>query len=519
MFSGVLSEPGTSRLTASCLLMVFILSGCAGMQGPGVQRNEADERPRTTVGNRTGLSHTSRSPSTNKQNNSSHSDATSNPQSGPSKITTKTTRDQAAKRQPLPKKGSREQKTKQQVDLQGTSQNSEATPSESSRTNKTESSAQTITAQSTKQLNSAPSKQSRKPKTSQGTDIPTSSPKAKEGDNARTLSETTRQRQNNSTPSNENTAGPVDQPPTTQPASSKVSSSRPNTNPSRREASATAERATAHHHRRITVGFLFGVLTILVLFGGLTLVRREPEEDKQYYGYSEPAPEEGGEVRKIPLDKIAGNPHQPRSRIDEDKLEQLATSIENYGVLSPIQVTRTDSGTYQLIDGERRVRACQQLDRETIPALIRDLESEAIREIGFLENLHHKRLDPVDEAKMYQRLRNEFKNLSLEELGDLIGKPPDKIKKREWILQLSPLLQKALTQNILDLETAQALKDRPIDDQRAFLRFIKENDPGEDQICQRLKETQPTDTNSAQRPNSEDPANPGPFRMEDARSP
>ncbi|MFB6346086.1 MAG: ParB/RepB/Spo0J family partition protein [bacterium] len=194
------------------------------------------------------------------------------------------------------------------------------------------------------------------------------------------------------------------------------------------------------------------------------------------------------ELKEIPLEDVVGNPYQPRSHIDEDSLQELATSIREYGVITPIQVTETENDTYQLIAGERRVRASRIIGLETIPALIRDYNEDEIIEVSFLENLQREPMNAVDKATMYERLRSEFKNLSLEELGELIGKSPEEIKEFEWILDLSSVVQQALSRNIIDREIARSIKDLSKKKQHSFVSFLVQEEPSPSDIEEKISQ-------------------------------
>lgn len=193
-------------------------------------------------------------------------------------------------------------------------------------------------------------------------------------------------------------------------------------------------------------------------------------------------------LKKIKLENITGNPYQPRQEIDEERLEELADSIEQYGVITPIQVTKIDDNQYQLISGERRVRASRQLNREEIPALIRDFDDEEIIEVSFLENLQREPMDPVEIATMYERLQSEFKNLTLEELGELIGKPPEEIQEYDWILDLSSVVQQAISRDLVDLDTAKKLMELDTERQKKFISFVVEENPDEQLIQEKIED-------------------------------
>src|SRR5690606_29605892 len=114
------------------------------------------------------------------------------------------------------------------------------------------------------------------------------------------------------------------------------------------------------------------------------------------------------------------NPYQPRKRFDEDKIEELAQSIKEHGVLQPIIVKRSEIG-YYIIAGERRVRACKRLGLTTIPAVVRDIDDKVMAEIALLENLQREDLTIIEEATAYQTLI-ERHGLTQQELADRLGK-------------------------------------------------------------------------------------------------
>lgn len=141
-----------------------------------------------------------------------------------------------------------------------------------------------------------------------------------------------------------------------------------------------------------------------------------------------------------------------------------------------------------MIAGERRVRASRKIGLDKIPALIRDFNEEEIIEVSFLENLQREPMNAVDKATMYERLRSEFKNLTLEELGELIGKSPEEIREHEWILELSSVVQQALARKIIDKKIAKSLKDLSKPKQHNFISFLVQEEPGPGEIDEKIEE-------------------------------
>lgn len=134
------------------------------------------------------------------------------------------------------------------------------------------------------------------------------------------------------------------------------------------------------------------------------------------------APEiEGGKPREIPLDQIDPNPFQTRSHVAEDQLAELAASITANGVVQPILVRPQPSGRFQLIAGERRWRASRLAGKATIPAILRQVSDEQAMEITIVENLQRADLNPMEQARAFDRLSREF-HMTQEQMAQRTGK-------------------------------------------------------------------------------------------------
>ncbi|HEU4673167.1 MAG TPA: ParB/RepB/Spo0J family partition protein [Candidatus Limnocylindrales bacterium] len=134
-------------------------------------------------------------------------------------------------------------------------------------------------------------------------------------------------------------------------------------------------------------------------------------------------------VRQIPVDGIEPNPEQPRLEFDEQSLEELAASIREHGVLQPILVRPIGAARYQLIAGERRWRASKRAGRDTIPALIEEIDDDTALEISIIENLQREDLSPLDEATIYDRMIREH-GYSIRRLADKLGKDKGYLENR-----------------------------------------------------------------------------------------
>lgn len=130
--------------------------------------------------------------------------------------------------------------------------------------------------------------------------------------------------------------------------------------------------------------------------------------------------EASGTLRELPVSSVLPNPLQPRTRMNEAELVELAASIEASGLLQPV-VVRPRNGKYELIAGERRWRAVQRLGWTKIPAVVRDVDDQTLLTLALIENLQRDDLTPIDEASGYQRLGSEFQ-LAQAEIARLVGR-------------------------------------------------------------------------------------------------
>ena len=134
-------------------------------------------------------------------------------------------------------------------------------------------------------------------------------------------------------------------------------------------------------------------------------------------------------VRRIPIARIDPNPEQPRLALDQDALNELAASLREHGVLQPVLVRPLPAGRYQLVAGERRWRAAQMAELETIPALVEDLDDGTALEIAIIENLQREDLSPLDEAAMYRRMTQGY-GYSVRKLAQKLGKDKGYVENR-----------------------------------------------------------------------------------------
>jgi ParB family transcriptional regulator, chromosome partitioning protein len=143
---------------------------------------------------------------------------------------------------------------------------------------------------------------------------------------------------------------------------------------------------------------------------------------------------------QIALDSIDANPFQPRTRFDEQALQELATSIKQLGIVQPLTVRETGGGRYQLIAGERRLRAARLAGLTHVPAFVRTADDQAMLELALVENIQREDLDAVEVAISYQRLIEECK-LTQEQLSDRVGKQRSTVANYMRLLKLPPEIQ------------------------------------------------------------------------------
>ncbi len=157
--------------------------------------------------------------------------------------------------------------------------------------------------------------------------------------------------------------------------------------------------------------------------------------------------ESSTETNEIALDKIKPNPFQPRREFDETRLQELTASVKEHGILQAIVVTpEGDSGNYTLVAGERRCRAARLAGLQTIPAVVRPVDSKTMLEIALIENLQREDLNPVEEALAYRRLIKEY-NYTQDELAQRIGCSRPAIANSIRLLSLPESVLDALYKN------------------------------------------------------------------------
>jgi ParB family chromosome partitioning protein len=161
-------------------------------------------------------------------------------------------------------------------------------------------------------------------------------------------------------------------------------------------------------------------------------------------------------INEISIETISVNPFQPRTNFNKSSLKELCLSIKNIGIIQPITVRKIDNNKYQLISGERRLRACNEIGLKKIPAFIRNANDQDSLEMALVENIHRQDLDAIEVAITYQRLIEEVK-LTQEELSEKIGKKRSTITNYLRLLKLDPIIQSGIRDGFISMGHGRAL--------------------------------------------------------------
>ena len=164
----------------------------------------------------------------------------------------------------------------------------------------------------------------------------------------------------------------------------------------------------------------------------------------------------GAVYREVPIEQIKANPKQPRQVFDEDALAELEHSIREFGLMQPIVVRELSADAYELVMGERRLRAAQRAELTKIPAIVRQTADEAMLRDALLENIHRVQLNPLEEAAAYQQLLEEFA-VTHEELASRIGRSRPVITNTIRLLKLPVVVQRRVAAGVLSSGHARAL--------------------------------------------------------------
>lgn len=176
------------------------------------------------------------------------------------------------------------------------------------------------------------------------------------------------------------------------------------------------------------------------------------------------------EIRELPIDELRVNPYQPRQIFNQEKLQELANSIKEYGVIQPIIVKKSIKG-YEIVAGERRYRASLLAGKKTIPAIIRNFTDEQMMEIAVLENLQRENLNAIEEAQAYKTLMQNL-NLTQEEVSKKVGKSRSHITNMLGLLNLPKEVKDLISDNKITMGHARVLSK--LEDEEKIKKLAKQ---------------------------------------------
>ncbi len=188
---------------------------------------------------------------------------------------------------------------------------------------------------------------------------------------------------------------------------------------------------------------------------GLSALLKDPENDIKSVE-DKNADKVVGNIIELEISAIEINPFQPRTNFNEESLNELATSIKELGVIQPITVRKLDFNKYQLISGERRLRASKLVGLETVPAYIRIANDNESLVMALVENIQRHDLDPIEIALSYQRLMDEIQ-LTQEQMSDRVGKKRSTIANYLRLLKLDPIIQTGIRDGFISMGHGRAI--------------------------------------------------------------
>lgn len=175
-------------------------------------------------------------------------------------------------------------------------------------------------------------------------------------------------------------------------------------------------------------------------------------------------------ILEIDVSKIDVNPFQPRSTFDKEKLDELITSIKNIGLIQPVTVKNISKNKFQLISGERRLKAFKELKIKKIPSYVRNADDNESLEMALVENIHRQDLDSIEIAISYKRLIDEIK-LTQDELSLKIGKKRSTISNYLRLLKLNPIIQSGIKDGFISMGHGRAMIN--IDDEKMQINIYE----------------------------------------------
>ena len=199
-------------------------------------------------------------------------------------------------------------------------------------------------------------------------------------------------------------------------------------------------------------------------------------------------------ISEIALSKIYANPNQPRHTFDEEALDELAQSIVEHGVISPITLRKDSDGRYMIIAGERRYRASKMAGLNTIPAYIRTAKDEQVMEWALIENIQREDLDAIEIALAYQRLMDDY-DLTQERMSERVGKKRATVANYLRLLKLPAEIQLGIKEKKIDMGHARAILGSPSPEQQlSIYKKILQNGLSVRKVEELVSESKPATT-------------------------
>ena len=207
-----------------------------------------------------------------------------------------------------------------------------------------------------------------------------------------------------------------------------------------------------------------------------------------------------GELRDIPLEQLRPSPYQPRTQFEDEALDALAESLKSRGTIQPIVVRRIGN-QYELVAGERRLRAAQKAKLSSLPAMVRDLSDDDAATITLIENLQREDLNPIDEAKALDRLAQQL-NCTHEQIAEQVGRARATVTNLMRLLRLHTDVQQMVADGRLSMGHARVLVPLNTAQQRTLAEQIVRNDLSVRETERLAKDDKPTPSKTPQDPDT-----------------
>jgi len=195
-------------------------------------------------------------------------------------------------------------------------------------------------------------------------------------------------------------------------------------------------------------------------------VKKSPEVREEF--------PKGERLLQVSVGDIVANPFQPRKEFHVEQLEELVSSIKEYGILQPLVITEKENGMFELISGERRLRAAKQAGLKKVPAILRMAGEQEKLELALIENIQRSDLSPIEEALSFAQLIDEF-GLTQERVAERVGRSRSVVANTLRLLKLPDNIQKALSDGNISMSMARVLvgMDKPSEQHAMFERMLK----------------------------------------------